>query len=587
MAGGLHKNALEINNHIPVALGPYADTAALTAAADAVVGDIGKLALQTDTGQLWRMTGFGPATWEKVDTSAVHVDSAAEISAVADKAAPAGADYLLLEDSAAADAKKSASITNVVGAAPPQAHDTSHENGGGDEISVAGLSGELADDQPPKAHAIDGATHTGLDLGVNAYYVGKHGNDGNSGKSWLDAFLTFGAAITAATGETPATDKRFSIVCQDGGTYTENIACVAWVSIHAPAARLVGKLTTSDDMVAEFSTYYNAADNAVVKTAGSAGSTVIAHGGIEAAGAHHAVVNSTASFLLVTSPGLASDTGDAVLNDTAAGTTILDVGLLFKAGVGAALHASFAGSKILGTARSIVAPSGDALHLDAGNIDMVIAAINALGAYDVAVGAQLDLIVGDMSGTETNLGTANVIRASQAIGPLWSLTCLYATGVGRVGWETSAGADSFIATVCGTYTDATNALIRGFAFDDTIKEGALINELVVPAKATTIEFATDAAALAGPAGAVAAVMTIAIREIADGAAVGAWTEYSLLTIDLPITTTYYHKDTTGAVALAAFGMAAGKKYQAQVMRDTAGNTLVSDLNIRTMEITVR
>jgi len=34
----------------------------------------------------------------------------------------------------------------------PKAHKTSHENGGGDEISVAGLSGELADDQPAKAH---------------------------------------------------------------------------------------------------------------------------------------------------------------------------------------------------------------------------------------------------------------------------------------------------------------------------------------------------------------------------------------------------------------------------------------------------
>ena len=38
----------------------------------------------------------------------------------------------------------------------PQAHHLTHENGGGDEISVAGLSGELADNQPPKTHK---ATH--------------------------------------------------------------------------------------------------------------------------------------------------------------------------------------------------------------------------------------------------------------------------------------------------------------------------------------------------------------------------------------------------------------------------------------------
>lgn len=34
----------------------------------------------------------------------------------------------------------------------PPAHASSHQNGGADEISVAGLSGELADAQPPKAH---------------------------------------------------------------------------------------------------------------------------------------------------------------------------------------------------------------------------------------------------------------------------------------------------------------------------------------------------------------------------------------------------------------------------------------------------
>ena len=46
---------------------------------------------------------------------------------------------------------------DVTGSNAPQAHKTSHENGGTDEISVVGLSGELADDQPPKAHA---ASHT-------------------------------------------------------------------------------------------------------------------------------------------------------------------------------------------------------------------------------------------------------------------------------------------------------------------------------------------------------------------------------------------------------------------------------------------
>jgi len=47
----------------------------------------------------------------------------------------------------------------------PLAHKTSHQNGGGDEISVAGLSGELADDQPPKAHSAAKITSGDLDSG--------------------------------------------------------------------------------------------------------------------------------------------------------------------------------------------------------------------------------------------------------------------------------------------------------------------------------------------------------------------------------------------------------------------------------------
>jgi len=56
----------------------------------------------------------------------------------------------------------------------PGAHASTHENGGGDEISVAGLSGELADPQPPKAHNQALTTITGHDkaahdvLGIDA-----------------------------------------------------------------------------------------------------------------------------------------------------------------------------------------------------------------------------------------------------------------------------------------------------------------------------------------------------------------------------------------------------------------------------------
>jgi len=67
----------------------------------------------------------------------------------------------------------------------------------------------------------------------STFYVGKHGNDANGGRNMSDAFLTFGAAISAAF-------SGASIVCLDGGTYTEDILIGSDISLFAPHAKLQG-----------------------------------------------------------------------------------------------------------------------------------------------------------------------------------------------------------------------------------------------------------------------------------------------------------------------------------------------------------
>jgi len=60
-------------------------------------------------------------------------------------------------------ALRSSRVIPIMGAAVggvPESHAFTHQNGGSDEIDVTGLSGELADPQPPKAHALGGAEHT-------------------------------------------------------------------------------------------------------------------------------------------------------------------------------------------------------------------------------------------------------------------------------------------------------------------------------------------------------------------------------------------------------------------------------------------
>jgi hypothetical protein len=84
--------------------------------------------------------------------------------------------------------------------AAPAAHASTHENGGSDEVSVAGLSGELADPQTPKSHNQALTTITGHDkaahdaLSINADQV-----DGcNAG---LQANNVFKILAAIATGD--------------------------------------------------------------------------------------------------------------------------------------------------------------------------------------------------------------------------------------------------------------------------------------------------------------------------------------------------------------------------------------------------
>jgi hypothetical protein len=60
----------------------------------------------------------------------------------------------------------------------PLAHDTSHENGGTDEISIAGLSGEAADNQPALTHGNERHDPDSV-FPVGSVYANLTGDDPN------------------------------------------------------------------------------------------------------------------------------------------------------------------------------------------------------------------------------------------------------------------------------------------------------------------------------------------------------------------------------------------------------------------------
>jgi hypothetical protein len=145
----------------------YADAAARTGATGLLPADIGKAARQLDDDSFWVLQDDSPVTWGQLTpaSSGVPAHASTHENGGADEISVAGLSGVLADaqtPSAHASSHQNGgadeiSVAGLSGAlADPQTpttHSTSHENGGADEISVAGLSGALADPQTPTTHA--------------------------------------------------------------------------------------------------------------------------------------------------------------------------------------------------------------------------------------------------------------------------------------------------------------------------------------------------------------------------------------------------------------------------------------------------
>lgn len=77
-------------------------------------------------------------------------------------------------------------------------------------------------------------------------YVGKAGNDANSGLNINNPVLTLGQAITLVNAETPGTGNRWLIYILDGGSYSESISIPTFTTIWGSGASIVGDVTFGD-----------------------------------------------------------------------------------------------------------------------------------------------------------------------------------------------------------------------------------------------------------------------------------------------------------------------------------------------------
>jgi hypothetical protein len=132
-------------------------------------------------------------------------------------------------------------------------------------------------------------------------------------------------------------------------------------------------------------------------------------------------------------------------------------------------------------------------------------------------------------------------------------------------------------------------MITGVAYSATAAEGVSIEDLPIDANATEIDIAINAKPLTPTGSATTIDMKFAVREIPlDGSTpIGSWTQYDLFIVNLGVSEAGYRETASGKVALSTFGLTAGKRYQAQLIRDPLGtddNTF--DYQVRTCTITI-
>jgi hypothetical protein len=167
----------------------------------------------TDTGVLsiwdgssWITVGGGAGS----DTDAIHDNVAGEIAAIAEKAAPVSADKVLIEDSEDGDSKKYTEIGNLPAGTSfstlaelnaivtdatlddsgdprdPNAHASTHEDGGGDALD----GGNLAYAASPTNYTPDSSTIGGHFIGVDAALGNKSDTSHNHAHNSLTGLTT-------------------------------------------------------------------------------------------------------------------------------------------------------------------------------------------------------------------------------------------------------------------------------------------------------------------------------------------------------------------------------------------------------------
>lgn len=245
----------------------------------------------------------------------------------------------------------------------------------------------------------------------NLLFVGKHGDDGNTGCCPAEALKTFTAAIAKAQTQSPGPNNRIGIWCEDAGAYTENLIVPSWVGILAFAALIEGNHQVSENsLLQSFRLVYNGTGPCVKKVAGPGSATVKCPRMVLSNSADGVICTSGAinyegeSMEITNGYGIGSASTaviDACINEIYIAGTGIGIGLTANGEI------DYKGNRISGVA------GATALHVgDNGKVHASVGHIECGTAYNVsAPGAELDLVTNELVGARAGVGTANVTIA--------------------------------------------------------------------------------------------------------------------------------------------------------------------------------
>jgi hypothetical protein len=274
----------------------------------------------------------------------------------------------------------------------------------------------------------------------NVFYVGKHGSDGYNGLSIDTAFLTFGAALSAVSGE--SSTNRFSIVCLDAGRYDEQISIDAYVDVFAPNATLAPvaagtAISLQFDSVVTFKSIVVGDGSFAVVKVDVVGipPTINAQKIIIGDGSAGVVNLSTSDALIANCEKIYVGDGSFAIGDisTNKGHTHVDVTDIYFQGTNSFGIAMVNSGSIVGKIDHILnhtsgLTGNTGIYCLDGYVDVVANVVDANTCYNVG-GGILHLITNRISGTETYTGGyRNIINSGGKID--WENLPTGATGYG-------------------------------------------------------------------------------------------------------------------------------------------------------------